>query len=87
MLSCSGVPTINVVFCECVEVSCEPSAKLEGISQMRNVQFEESGLRVWRVYQLGHGKQIPRQSGVFHPYPSFRPLMELVSLACVASHQ
>ena len=60
VLSCGGVPTINVAFCECVEVSCEPSAKLEGISQMRNVQFEESGLRVWRVYQLGHGKQISK---------------------------
>ena len=47
VLSCGGVPAVNIVFCECVEVSCEPSAKLEGISQIRNVQFEESGLRVW----------------------------------------
>ena len=60
--SCGGVPAVNFVFCECVEVSCEPSAKLEGISQIRNVQFEENGLRVWRAYQLGPGKQIPRQS-------------------------
>ena len=42
VLSCGGVPAVNNVFCECVEVSCERSAKLEGISQVRNVQFEES---------------------------------------------
>ena len=42
------------------EVSCELSAKLEGISQISNVQYEESGLRVWRAYKLGPGKQIPK---------------------------
>ena len=46
ILSCGGEPVVNVVFCECVEVSCESSAKLERISQIRNVQFEESGLQV-----------------------------------------
>ena len=60
ILSCSGVPAVNVVLCECVEVSCEPSAKIEGISQISNVQFEESGLRVWGAYKLGPGKQIPK---------------------------
>ena len=24
ILSCGGVPAVNVVLCECVEVSCEP---------------------------------------------------------------
>ena len=61
ILSSGGVPAVNVVLCECVEVSCEPSAKLEGISQIRNVQFEESSVRVWRAYQLRPGKQIQRQ--------------------------
>ena len=46
ILSCGGEPAVNVVFCECVEVSCESSGKLERISQIRNVQFEESGLQV-----------------------------------------
>ena len=41
ILSCGGVPAVNVALCECVEVSCDPSAKLEVISQIRNVQFEE----------------------------------------------
>ena len=53
ILSCGELPAVNVVLCECVEVSCEPSAKLEGISQIKDVQFEERGLRVWRAYQLG----------------------------------
>ena len=43
-----------------MEVSCELSAKIEGISQISNVQYEESGLRVWRAYKLGPGKQIPK---------------------------
>ena len=60
ILSCGGVPALNVVLCECVEVSCELSAKLEGISQISNVQYEENGLRVWRAYKLGPGKQIPK---------------------------
>ena len=59
ILSCGGVPSVNVVLCEYVEVSCEPSTKIEGISLISNVQFEESGLRVWRAYELGPGKQIP----------------------------
>ena len=61
ILSCGGVPAVNVVLCECVEVSCEPSAKIEGISLISNVQFKESGLRVWRAYKLGPGKQIPKE--------------------------
>ena len=46
ILLCGGEPAVNVVSCECVEVSCESSAKLERIRQIRNVQFEESGLQV-----------------------------------------
>ena len=60
ILSCGRVPAVNVVLCECVEVSCETSAKIKGISLIRNVQFEESGLRIWKAYKLGPGKQIPK---------------------------
>ena len=62
ILSCGGV---NIVLCECVEVSGEPSAKLEGISQIRNVQFEERGLRVWRAYQLGPGTRFMKAPSIF----------------------
>ena len=44
-----GVPTVNVVFYECVELSCEPSAKLEGISQIQNVQLEDVSTRPWKA--------------------------------------
>ena len=65
ILSCGGVPAANVVLCEFVEVSCEPSAKLEGSSQIRNVQFEESGLRVCRAYQLGPGARFLKVPNIF----------------------
>ena len=74
ILSCRGVPAVNVVLCECVEVSCESSAKLEEISQVRNVQFEESGLRVWRAYQLDSGEGKAEYSvhiPAFGPYWSY----------------
>ena len=44
-----GVPAVKVVFCECVEVSCEPSAKLEGISQIQNVQLEDVSTQPWKA--------------------------------------
>ena len=53
ILSCGRVPAVNAVLCECLEVSCELSAKIEGISEIRYVQYEESGFRVWRAYKLG----------------------------------
>ena len=62
ILSCGGEPAVSAVFCECVEGFCESSAKLERISQIRDVQFEESGLQIWRAYQLDPGKKTPRQS-------------------------
>ena len=71
ILSCRGVPAANVVLCEYVEVSCESSAKLEEISQLRYVQFEESALRVWSAYQLdpGAGKaEYPVHIPAFGPY-------------------
>ena len=56
ILSCGGVPAVHVVFRECLEVSCKQSAKLEGGSQIRNVQFKESGLRVLEGVSTGPWK-------------------------------
>lgn len=77
IVSCGGVPAVNVVLCEYVEVSCEPSTKIEGISLLSNVQFEESGLRVWRAYKLGPGKQIPKTK---LPTPSISQLPALIGV-------
>ena len=87
ILSCCGVPAANVSSCECVEVSCEPLAKIEGISQISNVQFEESGLRVWRAYKLGPGKQIPKVKLSIPSISQLPALTRLLGLTRVASHQ
>ena len=33
--------------------------KIEGFSKLHNVQFEEKGIRVWRSYGVGRGKEVP----------------------------
>ena len=35
------------------------SSKIEGISQLSNVEYKEEGLLVWRAYGIGDGKLIP----------------------------
>ena len=32
--------------------------KIDGFSKLHNVQFEEKGIRVWRSYRIGCGKEI-----------------------------
>ena len=33
--------------------------KIERFSKLHNIQFEEKGIRVWRSYGVGRGKEIP----------------------------
>lgn len=33
--------------------------KIEGFSKLHNIQLEEKGIRVWRSYGVGRGKEIP----------------------------
>ena len=33
--------------------------KIKGFSKLHNIQFEEKGIRVWRSYGVGRGKEIP----------------------------
>ena len=33
--------------------------KIEGFSKLHNIQCEEKGIRVWRSYEVGCGKEIP----------------------------
>ena len=35
------------------------SSKIEGISQLSNVEYKEEGLLVWRAYGISDGKLIP----------------------------
>ena len=32
--------------------------KIEEFSKLRNIQFEEKGIRVWRSYRVGRGKEV-----------------------------
>jgi len=34
-------------------------SKVEGFSKLNNIQFEEKGIRVWRWYGVGRGKEVP----------------------------
>ena len=33
--------------------------KIEEFSMLRNIQFEEKGIRVWRSYRVGRGEEVP----------------------------
>ena len=33
--------------------------KIDGFSKLHNIQFEQKGIRVWRSYGIGRGKEIP----------------------------
>ena len=33
--------------------------KIEEFSKLRNIQFEEKSIRVWRSYRVGRGKEVP----------------------------
>ena len=33
--------------------------KIEGFGKLHNIQFEENGIRVWRSYRVGRGKEVP----------------------------
>ena len=58
ILSSNGVPGVNVTLCEPVQVPTVLSSKIQGISQVSNVEYKEEGLLVWRAYGIGDGKLI-----------------------------
>ena len=59
ILSSGGVPGVNVALCETVYVPKVLSSKIEGISQISNVEYKEEGLLVWRAHGIGDDKLIP----------------------------
>ena len=54
------------------------SSKIEGISQLSNVEYEEEGLLVWRAYGIGDGKLIPTDK-LRCPSPSDLPTLNRVT--------
>ena len=39
--------------------TAKSNIKLEGVSSISNVQYDDKGLRVWKAYEIGPGKLIP----------------------------
>ena len=74
ILSSGGVPGVNVALCETVQVPTVLSSKIEGISQLSNVEYKEEGLLVWRAYGIGDGKLIPTDK-LHCPSPSDLPTL------------
>ena len=77
ILSSGGVASVNVTLCESIAPSKMPSLKVEGVSLLSNVRYEDDGIRVWRAYGIGCGKLIKVN------YPSSS---ELPTLAAIETH-
>ena len=69
--------------CETVQIPKVLSSKIEGISQLSNVEYKEEGLLVRRAYGIGDGKLI--HTDKLH-CPSYRPLPELLALTQAHLH-
>ena len=78
ILSSGGVSGVNVALCESVQVPTVLSSKIEGISQLSNVEYKEEGLLVWRAYGIGDGKLIPTDK-LRCPSPSDLPTLNGVT--------
>ena len=63
-----------MALCETVQVPKALSSKIEGISQLSNVEYKEEGLLVWRAYGIGDGKLIPTDK-LHCPSPSDLPTL------------
>ena len=77
ILSSGGVSAVNVTLCESTATPDMPSVKVEGVSLLNNVRYEDDGIRVWKAYGIGSGKLITLQ------YPS---TSELPTLTATHTH-
>lgn len=77
ILSSGGVSAVNVTLCESIASPNMPSLKVEGVSLLNNIRYEDDGIRVWRAYGIGSGKLIKLQ------YPS---ASELPTLTATYTH-
>ena len=56
MLSNGGVAGARIVLLP--DPLCDkPTCKFPGISKVNNFEFSSDGVKVWRAYQVGEGKQ------------------------------
>ena len=73
ILSSGGMQAVNVTLCESIASPDMPSLKIEGVSLLNNVRYEDDGIRVWKAYGIGSGKLIKLQ------YPSASQLPTLTA--------
>ena len=59
ILSFGGMPSMRVTSCGPPISARFPHIKLEGVSSISNVEYDQEGLRVWKAYKIGSGKLIP----------------------------
>lgn len=56
--SSNGLPGVNVYLCSMTsETNSQPT--WDGVSFISNIQYSESGVKVWRAYGIGKGKSLP----------------------------
>jgi hypothetical protein len=56
MSSRGGVPGVYVTLCAKVAVSRPFQGKIDGVSKLSNIAYEDGGMRVWKAYGIGPGK-------------------------------
>ena len=60
ILSSGGVPAVNVAVSGPPDDSEFPKIEIKGVSFYTNVEYMHSGFKVWKFYNIGEGKVIPR---------------------------
>ena len=68
---------VNVTLCESIASPDMLSLKVEGVSLLNNIRYEDEGIRLWKAYGVGSGKLIKLQ------YPS---ASELPTLTATHTH-
>lgn len=61
ILSSGGVSAVNVTICESVAFPDMPSLKVEGMSLLNHIRYEDDRIRVWKAYGMCSGKLIKLQ--------------------------
>ncbi|PFX16505.1 hypothetical protein AWC38_SpisGene19224 [Stylophora pistillata] len=57
--SSGGMPGVRVMLCNTENIPKSVPVKWEGFSFIRNIEYGNAGLRVWRSYAVGPGKFLP----------------------------
>ena len=62
ILSSAGVPAFIVAVSGPPDNSEFPKIEIKGVSSYTNVEYTRSGFKVWKAYNIGEGKVIPRHN-------------------------